>query len=91
MTWQSGTLPDPNATYYRVCLRADPKCWEAPLEYERVVPEGGQDQGWLRLQTSGWGSGDYLIWFEQRIYQATDWGGIEQGVAISNYARFQIP
>ena len=91
MTWQAGSLPDPNATYYRVCLRGDPKCWEAPLEYERVVPEGAQDQGWMKLQTSGWSSGEFLIWFEQRIYYSSGGVGGEGGERISNMVLFRIP
>ena len=90
VTWQAGTLPDPNATYYRLCRRQDPACWEAPLARERVVPEG-QDQGWLRLSMSAWGSGDYWIRFEQQVYQDFGWGGAEIPEPISNYAYFHIP
>ena len=91
MTWQGGTLPDPNATYYRLCRRQDPACWEAPLAYERVVPEGGQDQGWFRLSMSAWGPGDYLLVFQQQVYVDFGWGGAEGPVTISNWVVFQIP
>ena len=90
MTWQAGTLPDPNLAYYRLCRRGDSDCWEAPLQYERVSPEG-QDQGWLRLSMSAWGPGDYIIHFEQRIYQDFGWGGGEFPETISNYVVFHIP
>ena len=90
VTWQPGTLPDPNLAYYRLCRRGAQDCWEAPLEYERVAPEG-QDQGWLRLSTSPWGPGEYIIHFEQRIYQDFGWGGGEYPETISNYVVFYIP
>jgi hypothetical protein len=91
VTWQAGLLPDPNATYYRLCRRQDPACWEAPLARERMVPEGTQDQGWLRLSMSAWGAGDYIVFFEQQVYQHTDWGGGFEVPVTLTAARFQIP
>mgnify|MGYP001823529295 CR=1 FL=1 len=91
MTWQAGSLPDPDAIYYRLCRRQDPACWEAPLARERMVPEGAQDQGWLRLSMSAWGTGDYFMFFEQQVYRDFGWGGAEFPETISNYVVFQIP
>ena len=91
MTWQAGLLPDPNTTYYRLCRAGAPDCQEAPLARERMVPEGTQDQGWLRLSMSVWGPGDYIVFFEQQVYQHTDWGGGFEVPVIFTAARFQIP
>lgn len=92
MTWPAGTLPDPYSVYYRLCPRSGTtNCWEAPLAYERVIPEGGQDQGWLRLSMSAWGPGDYLIVLQKQVYVDFGWGGAEGPVTISNWVLFHIP
>jgi hypothetical protein len=86
VTWQAGSLPDPNSTYYLVCRRGDAKCWESPLARERVLGQDAPDQGELRLQTS-WGPGDYFVFFVQVVYDA----GFEHDEPISNYVFFHIP
>lgn len=91
VTWQAGALTDPNTWYYVLCRAGDPTCSEAPLARERMVPEGAQDQGWLRLSMSAWGSGDYFMRFEHQVYYHTDWGGGFEVPVIVALAFFHIP
>lgn len=88
VTWQAGSLPDPNATYYILCRRGDPGCWENPLARERVLPP---DQGQLRLQM-GWGPGDYFLFFVRVVCQPLPpFGCFDIDQPISNYLYFRIP
>ena len=88
MTWQAGSLPDPNSTYYIVRDKYD----ITPIVRERVVPEGAQDQGLLRLDTSAWGQGEFLLYLVQVVCVPMPPAGCHDvDEPLSNYAYFQIP
>jgi len=92
VTWQPGWVTQDD--YYIVAwVNPDPNQLPAKFAEGSIYGEAGGDRGWLKIQTSTWGSGDFEISFWVRHdYWGGKWVGyMRQEKEISNRVRFHVP
>jgi hypothetical protein len=94
VTWKPGWIQGHTSILYVVNRLIPPQLPQFVTGRDVSGECGGEDRGWFRLQTGGWGSGDYEIYF---MFKRCDWywqGGdcgswVEQ--RIGNTVVFDIP